>query len=272
MPYAQLDDGFYDHPRFAFIDDDLVGIWAKGLAFCNRHLTDGLIPKTKAKAFCVTADPMSVIDRMIAAKLWRDVGDHVEHIGFLDHNPSRSEVRAKQKAAKARKDKWKETNEGTRSEHDPGNVPAVDEERGQNNAPPSLPPSLFVNTKVREADVQVVFDHWLRVLAPLKFKRGVGLTSERRRIIVARLREFSTGELCQAIDGVRKSSHHCGQNDSGEFYVDFTSIFRNRSKVEGHIARVDGPTRKAVLSPAERAARRTGRVQDELDFPTEAKL
>ena len=262
MPYAQLDDGFYDHPRFEKVDDDLVGIWAKGLAYCSKHLTDGRIPKRVARTFCVTTDPSTVVARMIDAKLWADVGDGVSHIGYLDHNPSREQVRARQLGNKIRKERWKTSQENAFPEPVP-NAPGAPV---QNRASPSSPSSPVTKSHVRGADVSAdvrrVFDHWQRVLAPLKFKRPAELTAERRRVIETRLKEATAEELCQAIDGVLKSPHHCGTNDTGEVYIDLPTIFRNRTKVEGHRARADGPP--ARVSAAERETRKTGRMQEEL--------
>lgn len=116
MTYALLDDGFYDHPNFANIPDDLVGVWAKGLAYCNRHLTDGRIPIGTARRFCVTSDQKTIVERMVDAGLWTADFEDVWHIGYLDHNPSRAKVKAKLKKAKSRKDKWNEQREGMRSE------------------------------------------------------------------------------------------------------------------------------------------------------------
>jgi hypothetical protein len=119
MTYALLDDGFYDCPTFALVPDDLVGIWAKGLAYCNRHLTDGWIPVPKALSFCVSVAPETVVERMIKTDLWAlGTGKKtglVEHVGYLDHNPSKKEVLARRKAATDRKNKWKTTAQGTRS-------------------------------------------------------------------------------------------------------------------------------------------------------------
>jgi hypothetical protein len=134
MTYALLDDGFYDHPKFAKVPEDLVGIWAKGLAYCNRHLTDGKIPRSKTRSFCVTVDPDTVVSRMVAAGLWEEDADDVWHVGYLDHNPSRAQVKAKLKKAKARKDKWREKNETTRSETRLKTVPEHVPERVQNGA------------------------------------------------------------------------------------------------------------------------------------------
>ncbi len=44
MTWVKLEDNFYDHPDFVDCELDEVGLWARALAFCGRHLTDGFIP------------------------------------------------------------------------------------------------------------------------------------------------------------------------------------------------------------------------------------
>jgi hypothetical protein len=125
MTYALLDDGFYDSPTFINVPDDLVGVWAKGLAYCNKHLTDGLIPRSKVRSLCTTVDPDTVVSRMQNAGLWREKGDEIEHVGFLDHNPSKREVLSRRKATRERKDNWKR---GKRNAS-PERVPETNTER-----------------------------------------------------------------------------------------------------------------------------------------------
>lgn len=46
MPWVRLDDHFDEHPKIAQLDDRALAFWVCGLAYCNRNLTDGFIPKT----------------------------------------------------------------------------------------------------------------------------------------------------------------------------------------------------------------------------------
>lgn len=52
MPWGRLDDSFYDHPKL----DDLgssrlagAGLWAIAISWCNRRLTDGLVPRERIR-------------------------------------------------------------------------------------------------------------------------------------------------------------------------------------------------------------------------------
>jgi len=79
--------------------------------------------------------------------------------------------------------------------------------------------------------VRQVFDHWVRVRG--KDPKRVQLTTDRKRKIEARLRErYSVADICAAIDGVARSPHHCGENDTGQVWDDLTLICRSGSKLE----------------------------------------
>lgn len=129
MTYALLDDGFYDAPKFADAENECIGAWAKGLAYCNRHLTDGFIPEHMARRFVeripgtrsalVQADPETLIEELLNRQFWSRCKGGFRHVGYLDHNPSKAQVLARRESTKQRKDKWKEA----RAERVPGTRP-----------------------------------------------------------------------------------------------------------------------------------------------------
>lgn len=131
--YACLDDRFYDSPAFADATNECLGVWAKGLAYCNRHLTDGYIPERVARGFAERvpnttleqSDSEALLREMVRCGLWKRLNGGFSHVGYLDHNPSKATVLAMRENAKARKAKWKGNHTGTRSEHDPGTVPNI---------------------------------------------------------------------------------------------------------------------------------------------------
>lgn len=49
MPWVKVDDHFDEHPKMAAVGPVGWGVWLAGLAYCNRNLTDGFIPRTVAK-------------------------------------------------------------------------------------------------------------------------------------------------------------------------------------------------------------------------------
>lgn len=85
------------------------------------------------------------------------------------------------------------------------------------------------------ADVSEVFVYWQE-----KLNHGrKTLTDDRRKIIQSRLHSFTAADLKKAIDGAAKDDFLCGRNDRGRRYTDFSTIFRNDSKVENLIEYAD---------------------------------
>lgn len=78
-----------------------------------------------------------------------------------------------------------------------------------------------------------VFEHWKRVMDKPRAVFG----GPRETKIKARLAEgYTVQDLCQAIDGYSRSSHHMGENDRGVPYNDLTLICRDASKVDQGLA------------------------------------
>lgn len=48
MPWVRIDDHFDEHPKLQAVGPLAWGVWLAGLAYCNRNLTDGFIPRAKA--------------------------------------------------------------------------------------------------------------------------------------------------------------------------------------------------------------------------------
>lgn len=146
MPWGRLDDSLYDHPKLDLIPIDerlaAIGLWARAISWCNRFLTDGLVPRDRIAKLDGTTD---LADRLVAAGLF-DPAPHGYLIhDFLAFNDGREVVlerRAKEakrkadyRASKGQKPRPAGTNHGTsRSDDDdvPPGVPA--------SVPPGHPP------------------------------------------------------------------------------------------------------------------------------------
>jgi len=79
--------------------------------------------------------------------------------------------------------------------------------------------------------VKTVFGYWVEKRS--KDPKRTRLTTQRRHKVEQRLREgYTVEDLKAAIDGVARSPHHCGENDSGTVYDDLELICRNGGNVE----------------------------------------
>lgn len=107
MTWARLDDAFRDHPKFLGLSLSAVGLWACGLAYCSRYLTDGFIPKLAVDRLAPGDKPRAIrsaIDELLNAGAWeigRDGGYQVHD--FLDWNPSKERVLAARDLDRKRK-------------------------------------------------------------------------------------------------------------------------------------------------------------------------
>lgn len=101
-PWAKLEIGYLDHPKFLALNANAICLWHEGKNYCEKFHTDGLIPRDALQLFrfrgskaiellttpCATPKP----DGSRYAALWE-----VHPVGFkmhdyLDHNDCRDEV------------------------------------------------------------------------------------------------------------------------------------------------------------------------------------
>ena len=128
MPWVKLDDQFPDHEKLAQCEifAPLCGwLYVCGLAYCNRQLTDGRIPKGHVRRlvnfhgvqyvtggvgtgtdqlaqFTDDVDVMELAKWLVAVGLWEDAdADYLVH-DYLSYQPSRAEV-LKERADTARR-------------------------------------------------------------------------------------------------------------------------------------------------------------------------
>lgn len=136
MTWAKLDDGFVDNLKVQPVGWAARGVWATGLAWCSRKLSDGRI---STKAAAILEFPPEAIDELVAAGLWHVADDGngwVVH-DYLEYNPSKAEVVATRAAAKKRVGKLRDRrsrSDGSR-EQDHSSLDC--------SAPPDPDPVLF---------------------------------------------------------------------------------------------------------------------------------
>jgi hypothetical protein len=132
MPWVRLSDDFYDHPKIMEVGPLGLSVWVAGLAYCNRNLTDGVLPESVAKRLMdfdgVAYQVASVgdfggvleddcaplaIELLVNAGLLHREGHgcarcpqpkskHLVYHDYLEFQPSAAEIQADREAAKER--------------------------------------------------------------------------------------------------------------------------------------------------------------------------
>lgn len=96
MAWVKLDDGFETNPKILRAGNEGAGIFARILAHCGRHLTDGKIVPEVAIAI---AGNKAKVDRLVTVGLLEELHDGRYHVrDFLDYNPGADVVEAQREA------------------------------------------------------------------------------------------------------------------------------------------------------------------------------
>ncbi len=108
MPWARLHDGMTFHPKIIEAGNEAIGIWARALAHCNLHLTDGIVTSGVLRSIAAPGKRLETkrgpVGRLIEVGLLSlgPKGTFVIH-DFLDWNDSKAEVLEKREKDAARK-------------------------------------------------------------------------------------------------------------------------------------------------------------------------
>lgn len=98
MPWVRLDDGMPDHPKMAGLTNAALGAFVRGLCYCARYLTDGVLPAGAAQRMMTNAEARALV---AAGVLVDREGAFVIH-DYLDYQPSKADVLAEREQARLR--------------------------------------------------------------------------------------------------------------------------------------------------------------------------
>jgi hypothetical protein len=125
MTWVKLDDQFPDNPKIVKVGP--LGGWLQvcGLAYCNRHLTDGFIPTDVAHRLTsfVGVDLLSetglyehaptcehIAALLCAEKIWKKVTGGYRIHDYGEYQPSRADVLAEREKTRKRVEKFRKGN------------------------------------------------------------------------------------------------------------------------------------------------------------------
>jgi hypothetical protein len=100
MSWARLDDGFYDNPKILGVDLAAVGLYAVGLSYAGKQLTDGHLTHVVARH--LSRGDAALVTQLVEAKLWIVTPDGYAINDFLQFNPSHKSVERQRKEARQR--------------------------------------------------------------------------------------------------------------------------------------------------------------------------
>jgi len=250
VSWAKLDDRYDDNRKIKRAwkrNPRAVGIHAMAITYSSRHNTDGRIdidwledrlPKQsdrdKTIAVLVDTGLFDVIDE----ETWQ-VHDYLVYNASKEGREEQSH--AAREAARVR---WAKAEEAKRiaAEEAQRNAEADAERIADCNAdripgPYEEQQTALSDTsdldaaraRLKTSTEQQVFDAWIEATG----KTGKTVLSEkRRRLIRNALKLYSTADVLDAVQGWRKSSHHCGENPSGTVYNDLELLLRDAAHIE----------------------------------------
>ena len=109
MPWAKLDDGFYDHPKTLRIwrrCPGAVGLHARAISYCARHSTDGHIMAEIVEGLSpLQRDREQQVKALIEEKAWYQDEDGFVIHDYNDYNPTKAQLEEKRAADAERKRK-----------------------------------------------------------------------------------------------------------------------------------------------------------------------
>jgi hypothetical protein len=70
MAWVKLDDQIADHPKMIAVGPMAAWLYVCGLTYCNRYLTDGVIPIAQAPRLADIEEPAPLIARLVEVGLW----------------------------------------------------------------------------------------------------------------------------------------------------------------------------------------------------------
>lgn len=271
MAWIRVDDHFDEHPKLAKVGPVAWGYWLAGLAYCNRNLTDGFIPWSKARALCsfevlddqnriwhlsrgcgMQGDDMSaewIIDLLIGAELWKEVEGGYRVHDYDQYQPSREQVEADRERNAKRQAEWRARNAGSNADSNavtnrtvttppnpnPNPNPNPLPKPRPKNVTPPIPPIGGESPKPKTIKTPIPDDLWERI--PEHIKQAMAIEQKMTDVELA----FETSRM---IDYYRSK---------GERRADWDATWRNWMRSDYRKPR-GSPTpirRNGAITPAD---------------------
>lgn len=108
MTWAKFCDGFLDHPKVLRAGEDASNLFMRGCIWCNKHLTDGAIPREALRALTQRRDAPALAAKLVSVRLWEETPDGWQVHDWSDHNPTRESVEGRREKTREKVASWRE--------------------------------------------------------------------------------------------------------------------------------------------------------------------
>jgi hypothetical protein len=136
VTWVRLADDFADHPKIVAAGALAAWQFVCGLAYCNKHLTDGFIPRGAVRRLADVEDPFRLAATLVDVGLWESVdGGWMVH-DYLNYQPSRQTVVTEREKTAERVAAWRERQRGNADGNASGNDVRTDVGNGEGNECP----------------------------------------------------------------------------------------------------------------------------------------
>jgi hypothetical protein len=143
MAWMRLEVSYIDHPKFLVLSDGAFRLWHEGKSYCEKHLTDGLIPVAAVKSFRHfnerRAAELSTAPKGYDWPLWEPHDIGIKMHDFLDHNDSREKAlgrmarkKAENETKRSNQQAYRDRQKAERGRSVPESLPVTLSERSGN--------------------------------------------------------------------------------------------------------------------------------------------
>lgn len=278
MSWGKLDDRMHSNERMIALSHPAFRLYWVVVSYVRERKTAGVISRTGAEALARTHRcPLpSTIQELVKEGRWEPDPDGVSyhiHDWHVFYPPELADVRRSNGRLGGRPPKPRQEPNGNHHGFQPETSKVIAQKpsgvprAGGNPSPISpdtdtptptppigVPPSLVTSGgSDRRESVQRVWEAWLESTG----KRRSVFDPKRRRLIEARLQDYSTDELVEAVQGWKASPYHRGENERGEVYNGLGLLLRDSEHVEKFIAfhrgeKTNGSGPKVPIHPVDR--------------------
>lgn len=145
MSWVKLDDHFDDHPKVISAGPLAMALHVAALCWCNRNLTDGLIPRGQVSRLIDTSEfginPHDLAKKLVVAVLWDEDPDGFRIHDYLEFQPSREQVLANRETRSKAGKKGAASKQGAKQNAQQDAKQSAKQNAGKTSAPYPVPGS-----------------------------------------------------------------------------------------------------------------------------------